>query len=302
VLMMASLIDELIASPNTDEKMREFYIKQRDRINREKAMLPSWCSVLGIEYTSDLEDDMYDIQRAAEQKPICDKCTYSLETCKDCDGAKMAHTNKYLNCEKYETWYAEHLRKSRIKSFAIKSGIGRRFIGKTFDNFNVTNKTQKAYDACKAFADSYKEGATSKGLKLFGSYGCGKTHLVSAIIHKLGENFFESAFINVPELFMEIKQSFGDEEKNAYHLVNRAKKASLLILDDLGAEKPSEWVREQLYVIINRRYEDMLPTIVTTNCTTAELVERLGERTVSRLIEMTDTYKIMADDYRLKKV
>jgi DNA replication protein DnaC len=45
----------------------------------------------------------------------------------------------------------------------------------------------------------------------------------------------------------------------------------------------------------------MLPTIVTTNCTTAELVERLGERTVSRLIEMTDAYKITTDDYRLKK-
>jgi DNA replication protein DnaC len=60
-------------------------------------------------------------------------------------------------------------------------------------------------------------------------------------------------------------------------------------------------VREQLYVIVNRRYEDMLPTIVTTNCTTQDLVNRLGERTVSRLVEMTDAYKIMAPDYRLKK-
>jgi DNA replication protein DnaC len=84
-------------------------------------------------------------------------------------------------------------------------------------------------------------------------------------------------------------------------LINKAETAPILILDDLGAEKISDWVREQLYIIINRRYENMLPTIVTTNCTTAELVERLGERTVSRLIEMTDAYKITTDDYRLKK-
>ena len=71
-------------------------------------------------------------------------------------------------------------------------------------------------------------------------------------------------------------------------------------MDDLGAEKPSDWVSEQLYMIINSRYEDMLPTIITTNCNTKELIERLGERTVSRIIEMTEPVTIKASDYRLK--
>ena len=74
----------------------------------------------------------------------------------------------------------------------------------------------------------------------------------------------------------------------------------MLILDDLGAEKPSDWVKEQLYVIINRRYENMLPTIITTNCTMNELKDRIGERTASRIIEMTTPYKITASHSRLK--
>lgn len=271
------------------------------KIEEEKqqllAKLPSWCKVLGIEYKPELEDDAYNIEEAAKQKPLCEKCKYDVNNCNECNSSERSLHNKYIKCPPYK----ELSRINAGKYQAQKSGIGKRFIGKTFENFNVTDKTKKAYDACMAFANNYKEGATSKGLKLFGSYGCGKTHLVSAIIHKIGENFINSTFVNVPELLVKIKQSFGNDEVNLDCTIERAKEAPLLILDDLGAEKPSEWVREQLYVIINRRYEDMLPTIVTTNCTTAELVERLGERTVSRLIEMTDAYKITADDYRLKK-
>jgi DNA replication protein DnaC len=265
------------------------------------AELPSKCKVLGIEYKPELEDDMDEIENAVELKEICDKCQYIAETCKACKYGESVCRNKYLSCDMYAAYQKEETKRSCAITYARKSGLGIRFRDKTFENFNVTDKTEKAYNACKGYADSYKEGVTNKGLKLFGSYGCGKTHLVSAIIHRLGESCYESAFINVPELFIEIKQSFGNEEKNACRLVERAKKSPLLILDDLGAEKPSDWVREQLYVIVNRRYEDMLPTIVTTNCTTQDLVNRLGERTVSRLVEMTDAYKIMAPDYRLKK-
>ena len=298
---MTSCLDELIKRQDTDEKRRKFYIEQRDKLNRDREMLPSWCKTLGIKYTSELEDDLYNIKAAAKQKPICDKCTYTLETCKTCEAACSASNNKYLGCEKYKTWFDEECKRASAMACARRSGIGKRYIGKTFDTFNVTDETRKVFDACKAYADNYKEGETSKGLKLFGNYGCGKTHLVSAIIHQIGRTGCESSFINVPELFIEIKQNFGNGEKDAYYLVNKAKKAPLLILDDLGAEKPSEWVQEQLYVIVNHRYEDMLPTIVTTNCPTGDLVNRLGERTVSRLIEMTDSYKIVANDYRLRK-
>ena len=79
-----------------------------------------------------------------------------------------------------------------------------------------------------------------------------------------------------------------------------AKSAKLLILDDLGAEKASEWVKEQLYMLVNYRYEHMLPIVVTTNCSGAELEQELGRRTLSRLVEMTKPVNIRASDYRMK--
>ena len=71
------------------------------------------------------------------------------------------------------------------------------------------------------------------------------------------------------------------------------------MLEDSGAEKASEWTQEQLYRIVNFRYEHMLPTVITTNCDGAQLEMALGRRIVSRLIEMTTLVKVQAADWRM---
>ena len=76
------------------------------------------------------------------------------------------------------------------------------------------------------------------------------------------------------------------KKKSAEEIIERAKSTPLLILDDIGAEKASEWTQEQLYRIVNFRYEHMLPTVITTNCDGAQLEMALGRRIVSRLIEL----------------
>jgi DNA replication protein DnaC len=179
-----------------------------------------------------------------------------------------------------------------------ESGLGKRFAARRFETFNVTPATKQAYEACVNFCDTFSED--SKGIRLVGSYGCGKTHLTASIIHRLAEQGIGGVFVVVPELLRAIRKGYNSPDEGADKLVSLTEDAPLLVLDDLGAEKPSEWVREQLYVIINRRYENMLPTVVTTNCSTQELVDRIGQRTVSRLIEMTTPYKITAKDYRMK--
>jgi DNA replication protein DnaC len=214
-------------------------------------------------------------------------------------GSTTLRRNEYIHCDKYERYKALEYKRRETERLLGKSGLGKRFAGRKFETFNVTAETQEAYDACVAFCDTFSED--SKGIRLTGNYGCGKTHLTASIIHRLAEQGIGGVFVVVPELLRAIRKGYSSPNEDADKLVRLTEEAPLLVLDDLGAEKPSDWVREQLYVIINRRYENMLPTIVTTNCTTAELVERLGERTVSRLIEMTDAYKITADDYRLKK-
>ena len=93
---------------------------------------------------------------------------------------------------------------------------------------------------------------------------------------------------------------YKDDGDTAGKLVQAAETAPLLVLDDLGAEKPTEWVQEQLFIIINKRYEEMLPTLITTNCNMAELIDRIGRRTADRILEMTTPINIKAADYRMK--
>jgi DNA replication protein DnaC len=279
-------------------------MEERYQESKKKAIedLPANCAFLGIEYTKDMEKDCFAIEDAVKVMKECKNCKYDLMGSLSCEHAELVGLQPYTKrCEKFhKAWEIKEENEER-RQCLIDSGIGKRFMGKRFENFNVTDQTEKAFNACVTFCDNYLAGKCEKGLKLFGNYGCGKTHLVSAIIHRLAESKKRTLFMVVPELLRTIRQGFNQDDDVSRKLVNKAETYPLLILDDLGAEKTSDWVREQLYIIINRRYENMLPTIVTTNCTTAELVERLGERTVSRLIEMTDAYKITADDYRLKK-
>lgn len=277
--------------------------KFKEDKKRAIANLPANCAFLGIKYSKDLEQDCFSIEEAVEYKKKCDNCKYDLMGSLSCEHAVQMGLRPYTKkCDKYDKAYDIAEENSKRRACLENSGIGKRFWDKTFENFNVTDKTEKVFNACVAFCDDYLKHNKPKGLKLFGNYGSGKTHLCAAIIHRLAQNKVRTVFMVVPELLRTIRQSFNqDNDDSSRRIVNKAETTPLLILDDLGAEKTSDWVREQLYIIINRRYENMLPTIVTTNCTTEELVNRLGERTVSRLIEMTDAYKITADDYRLKK-
>ena len=83
-------------------------------------------------------------------------------------------------------------------------------------------------------------------------------------------------------------------------IIEQAKKVELLVLDDLGAEKPSEWVVEKLFQVVNYRYNEMLPTIFTSNLSPEELENRIGERTVARIIEMAKVIRMVGKNLRNK--
>ena len=110
-------------------------------------------------------------------------------------------------------------------------------------------------------------------------------------------------FVVTPDLLQSIRRGYDnpDAARTAQAIVDSARTIDILVLDDLGSEKPSDWVREQLFVLINARYEAELPTIITSNYGTADLVDRLGQRIVSRLIEMTTAITMTAPDYRMQQ-
>lgn len=294
---MASLIEMVLKDSRLSPEAKDRWLDFQKKKDEAVAALQENCKILGIEYTENLEDNAFDIAEAVKKKRICDKCQFDISTVKDCEQA--GHLGIYLRCDKYERYSAMEYKRRCIEKLLGQSGLGKRFAQRRFETFNVTAETKTAFDACITFCDTFTEN--SKGIRLVGNYGCGKTHLTAAIIHRLAERGIGGIFVVVPELLRAIRRGFNQANEDSDRLVKLTEEAPLLVLDDLGAEKPSDWVREQLYVIINRRYENMLPTIITTNCSMQELVDRIGQRTVSRIIEMTTPYKITASDYRLRE-
>jgi DNA replication protein DnaC len=92
-------------------------------------------------------------------------------------------------------------------------------------------------------------------------------------------------FISVPELLNEIKSGFDSAGRTERDIINFYSSVYFLVLDDLGVEKVSDWVLQTLYLIINRRYEHMKKTIITSNCTLEELATRLNDDRIPSRIE-----------------
>ena len=128
----------------------------------------------------------------------------------------------------------------------------------------------------KKFYDDYKKGEKVKGLYLYGNFGCGKTYLVSALFNELAKKGTKSTIIYFPEFLRSLKASFGNVDDNYEERFDAVKEANLLLLDDIGAEKLSDWARDEvLGVILQYRMEEHLPTFFTSNLSLNDLEKHL---------------------------
>ena len=179
-------------------------------------------------------------------------------------------------------------------------GVGERFRSRSFATFRESPATSRAVAVCKRFCAAVKRDPKVPGLLLTGDCGTGKTHLAVAILREAAEAGIPGMFVVVPDLIAKMLASFDAKDGKAGALVETAKSVPLLVLDDLGAENPKPWVVELIYVLINHRYEHMLPTIITTNYDGTRIGAVFGKRVQSRLAEMTVPVNIRAEDYRMK--
>jgi DNA replication protein DnaC len=193
---------------------------------------------------------------------------------------------------------AERLRKSAHRG--VSSVIPRRFQGVSFDRPPISDMAREfqaraAVDAVRAYLDKLDENlATGRGVWLFGDPGTGKTTLGMLVSKAALERKHTVAIYSLPKLLARIRQSYdaGPDSDTYMELFRKLTTVDLLHIDDLGAEKRSDWVLEQLYALINERYENERSVLVTTNLDEPELVEQIGRRTVSRLVEMCDGYMV----------
>lgn len=139
-----------------------------------------------------------------------------------------------------------------------------------------------------------------RGIYLFGTVGSGKTHAAYAIVKRFAEVGRPAPmFWNMTELVHELKIDMDRKEKS-YTSEDIINAKNLLIIDDLGAERMSEWVAEVIYLLVNRAYVDMRPIVITSNLKPSELADRVGERIASRIVEMCDMIKLEGQDRRTK--
>ena len=181
------------------------------------------------------------------------------------------------------------IERKRLEAKLGRAAIPARFQGKRFDDYQAdTDGQRKALALCKGYADDfaahYDDG---RCLMLLGRVGCGKTHLASAIVWQLcTQTKFSGVYRTLPSLVQDIRATYGKEaEYTEADIHNVLGSCSLLVLDEIGATKSSEFELALLFTIINGRYEAKLPTVIVSNLAPKELHTAIGERCVDRLRE-----------------
>ena len=188
-------------------------------------------------------------------------------------------------------------KKKRVVSNAT---IPKKLLNAKFGAFEPIAENKAVYDKCKDYAESFNKH-TETGFCLYGGAGVGKSHLAAAVADKLLENGYSVKFRVLPELLYELRATYNGEG-NEREIIDYLCNVDLLILDDAGAEKPSEWVQEKIYLVVNSRYNHSKPIILTTNSETMlGLKDIVGFRTYDRLIEMCEPLAMTGKSYRRQK-
>lgn len=196
---------------------------------------------------------------------------------------------------------------SKINKLFKNNNLGKRQLNSTFENYKITNKNKTAYENVKKYVNKLIEGKTNKGLFITGAYGVGKTYLASCIANEIIKNEKSVIFGTLIQLLDFIRDSYSDSEVSDKDYLSLYSSVDLLIIDDLGKEKPTEWVLEKLFLIVNNRYNNYLPIIITTNYNRNQLRERLCvnknysivDSIISRLYEMCGGIEIKDEDHRM---
>ena len=187
--------------------------------------------------------------------------------------------------------------KEKIRDLLASRGVPKRYLDCTLDSFQTIDISRKrVLSIVRKYTE--KPASNGEGLFLTGSNGTGKTHLAIAVMRELIlSDQLSCYFIKVPDLLLNIREHIGDglSEKE---IIEKYKGYSYLFLDELGVEKVSEWVLQDLYLILDGRSGALEPTIITSNLGLEEIEEHIGSRFVSRIVEMCKSVVMEFEDWR----
>jgi DNA replication protein DnaC len=223
---------------------------------------------------------------------VCPKCKGAGYVCYNVPLGHPSFGRAYecdcLKAKREESAFAELRELSNLIDFSDR----------TFVTFNAKAAgVAEAFRLCRDYAED-----PQGWLVLVGPVGCGKTHLAAAIANRYLALGGKPFFVNVPELLDHLRSTYAPNSTVSYdERFEDVRNAELLILDDLGTESGTEWAREKIYQIFNRRYNTEAPTVVTMNPREytrldERVLSRMKDATLSRVVEMRE-----ASDYRQRK-
>jgi len=243
-----------------------------------------------------------------------------MSVCSICDGVGlvrvMDEAGKWVSrpCECQEV--------EREQRRLAAARIPQRYRDCTLDAFDPSypradDSLGRALLTARRFVEAYPVDTAGRGLLLVGTTGLGKTHLAVGVLQRLvRERGVRGLFCDYRELLKSIQNSYNPQvQTSEVDVLKPVFAAEVLVLDDLGAQKPSEWVWDTVALILNTRYNDRQTTIITTNypdlpaaggnLTDIEraareptLGDRIGDRMRSRLAEMCIRVEMRGDDFR----
>ena len=187
-------------------------------------------------------------------------------------------------------------RQMRFAKLQEASLLGERYRHVTFDNC-VTGENESfdiAFTRCKKYCENSTEILKKGfGIYLWGDKGTGKTHLTGCMANDLIKQYKQVLYTNFFEISKSIRSTFKGNGNEA-DIINKIANVDFLFIDDLGTEKVTKdgednWLQEKIFEIINKRYNNMKPTIFTSNYSLLELVQERGmlDKTVDRILELS---------------
>jgi DNA replication protein DnaC len=193
---------------------------------------------------------------------------------------------------------AEQLRNAERSRLLRKSGLPARYDTATFEKAEITDANRDIYARVMEFSAN-----PTGGLLLSGPVGTGKTFLAACVVNSYLDRLKRVTFGNVLNHLGRLKRSYSEEtQEEEWRILDELCKVPLLVIDDLGKEKVSEWVEQTLYQVVDSRYREEKPLIVTTNFNPDKLGGRypeIGPAMMSRIAEMCDPIFVGGEDRRM---
>jgi DNA replication protein DnaC len=251
-------------------------------------------------------------------KPAILKERVMSEECKKCNGMGMRIIRRADGSQAAEACECRH--EQRVSRLRVRAAIPRRYEHCSLDSYESSfpgadRSLEPAVMMARRFVDRYPVDTDGRGLLMTGSIGVGKTHLAVGILQALIlEKGVHGLFCDYRELLKEIQNSYNPQVATTeLEILRPVFDAEVLVIDELGAAKPTDWVWDTVAHILNTRYNDKRTTIITTNYADQApggtaganralreetLGDRIGERMRSRLAEMCVVVEMSGSDFR----